>query len=187
MPLGLLHVEELLATEVTWRWRAGAMPARTRRSTGVVMAATLGTVGLAGQRVRILVPRIRHVVASDVAAADLRGVARPAVALNDLMLKRVLYGISCAQLRQPPRLRFPELDRLLSDSTVSRIVIQSSVRRNCGSSPVAGPLRRSTWWPWSWTARSFAEATLVFALRITLTLEKRFLGFVETDTENEKA
>ena len=32
--------------------------------------------------------------------------------------------------------------------------------------------------------KTFADATMVIALGITLTGEKRFLGFVETDTEN---
>ena len=32
--------------------------------------------------------------------------------------------------------------------------------------------------------KTFADATLVIALGITLSGEKRFLGFVETDTEN---
>ena len=32
--------------------------------------------------------------------------------------------------------------------------------------------------------RTFADATMVVALGITLSGEKRFLGFVETDTEN---
>ena len=34
--------------------------------------------------------------------------------------------------------------------------------------------------------KTFAEATMVIALGITMAGEKRFLGFVETDTENEK-
>lgn len=34
--------------------------------------------------------------------------------------------------------------------------------------------------------KAFADATMVIALGITLSGEKRFLGFVETDTENEK-
>ena len=34
--------------------------------------------------------------------------------------------------------------------------------------------------------KTFADATRVIALGITLSGEKRFLGFVETDTENEK-
>ena len=34
--------------------------------------------------------------------------------------------------------------------------------------------------------KTFADATMVLALGITITGEKRFLGFVETDTENER-
>ena len=34
--------------------------------------------------------------------------------------------------------------------------------------------------------KTFADATMVIALGITITGEKDFLGFVETDTENEK-
>ena len=34
--------------------------------------------------------------------------------------------------------------------------------------------------------KTFADATMVIALGITVSGEKRFLGFVETDTENEK-
>src|SRR3989304_10432814 len=34
--------------------------------------------------------------------------------------------------------------------------------------------------------KSFADATMVVALGITISGKKRFLGFVETDTENEQ-
>ena len=34
--------------------------------------------------------------------------------------------------------------------------------------------------------KTFAEATMVVALGITMTGDKRFLGVVETDTENEQ-
>ena len=34
--------------------------------------------------------------------------------------------------------------------------------------------------------KTFAETTMVVALGITMTGDKRFLGFVETDTENEQ-
>ena len=34
--------------------------------------------------------------------------------------------------------------------------------------------------------KTFADATMVVALGITLSGDKRFLGFVETDTENER-
>ena len=40
-------------------------------------------------------------------------------------------------------------------------------------------------WP-SLDGKTFAETTMVVALGITMTGDKRFLGFVETDTENEQ-
>ena len=70
----------------------------------------------------------------------------------------------------------------LSGSTVSRTFIQASAaklrefheRDLSGEDVVALVL----------DGKTFAEATMVIALGITLTGDKRFLGFVETDTEN---
>ena len=72
----------------------------------------------------------------------------------------------------------------LSGSTVSRAFIQASAtklrelqeRDLSGEEVVALVL----------DGKTCAESTMVVALGITLTGEKRFLGFVETDTENEK-
>ena len=60
VPLGLMHVEELLDAEVTAL--AGGHSARKDASVGGRRhGSNPGTVGLAGQRVPIRVPRIRHV------------------------------------------------------------------------------------------------------------------------------
>ena len=72
----------------------------------------------------------------------------------------------------------------LSGSTVSRAFIQASAtklrelqeRDLSGEDVVALVL----------DGKTFAEATMVVALGITMTGDKRFLGVVETDTENEK-
>ena len=65
VPLGLLHVQELLDQEVTAL--AGARYARKDESVeGRRHGSNPGTVGLAGQRVPIRVPRIRHVVGSEI-------------------------------------------------------------------------------------------------------------------------
>ncbi len=72
----------------------------------------------------------------------------------------------------------------LSGSTVSRAFIQASAtklrelqeRDLSGEDVVAVVL----------DGKTFADATMVVALGITMTGDKRFLGFVETDTENEK-
>ena len=64
VPLGLLHIEELLDEEVTAL--AGERDARKDPSVGGRRhGSNPGTVGLAGQRVPIRVPRIRPVTARE--------------------------------------------------------------------------------------------------------------------------
>ena len=93
VPLGLMHVEEVLDEEVTAL--AGERYARKDASMGGRRhGSNPGTVGLAGQRVPIRVPRLRRVAGSEIplrSYAALHGEG----AVNDLLLKRVLYGISC--------------------------------------------------------------------------------------------
>ena len=65
VPLGLLHIEELLDEEVTAL--AGERYARKDPSVGGRRhGSNPGTVGLAGQRVPIRVPRIRHVTEREI-------------------------------------------------------------------------------------------------------------------------
>ena len=65
VPLGLMHIEELLDEEVTAL--AGERDARKAPSVGGRRhGSNPGTVGLAGQRVPIRVPRIRHVTESEI-------------------------------------------------------------------------------------------------------------------------
>ncbi len=100
--------------------------------------------------------------------------------VNDLLLKRVLYGISCRNYEAAAEAIPGAIG--LSSSTVSRGFVQASAaklremqeRDLTGEDVVALFL----------DGKTFAEATMVVALGITLCGEKRFLGFVETDTEN---
>ena len=97
-------------------------------------------------------------------------------------MKRVLYGISCRNYEAAAASVPGAIG--LSGSTVSRGFVQASAvklrelqeRDLSGEDVVALFL----------DGKTFAEATMVVALGITLSGEKRFLGFVETDTENEK-
>ena len=103
-------------------------------------------------------------------------------AVNDLLLTRVLYGISCRNYEAAAAAIPGAIG--LSGSTVSRGFMQASAaklrelqeRDLSGEDVVAVVL----------DGKTFAEATMVIALGITMAGEKRFLGFVETDTENEK-
>ena len=93
VPLGLMHVEELLDAEVTAL--AGERYARKDASVGGRRhGSNPGTVGLAGQRVPIRVPRLPMSRGARFRCGRTRRCMGER-AVNDLLLKRVLYGISC--------------------------------------------------------------------------------------------
>ena len=180
VPLGLMHVEELLDEEVMAL--AGERYARKAAAIGGRRHGTNpGTVGLAGQRVPIRVPRIRGVAGSEIplrSYAALHGDR----AVNDLLLRRVLYGISCRNYEAAAEAIPGAIG--LTGSTVSRGFIQARAaqlrelqERDLSREDVVAVVL---------DGKTFAAATMVIALGITLAGEKRFLGFVETDTENER-
>ena len=180
VPLGLMHVEELLDQEVVTL--AGERYARKAAAIGGRRhGSNPGTVGRAGQRVPIRVPRIRGVAGSEIplrSYAALHGDR----AVNDLLLRRVLYGISCRNYEAAAEAIPGAIG--LSGSTVSRGFIQASAaqlrelqERDLSREDVVAVVL---------DGKTFADATMVIALGITLAGEKRFLGFVETDTENKR-
>ena len=180
VPLGLMHVEELLDEAVTAL--AGARYARKDGSTaGRRHGYNPGTVGLAGQRVPLQVPRLRRMAGSEIPLRSYAALHGDRAA-NDLLLKRVLYGISCRNDEAAAEAIPGAIG--LSGSTVSRGFIQASAaklrelqERDLSKEDVMALVL---------DGKTFADATMVIALGITLAGEKRFLGFVETDTENEK-
>ena len=94
----------------------------------------------------------------------------------------MLYGISCRNYEAAAE-AIPGAIRL-SGSTVSRTFVQASAaklralqERDLSDADVVAIVL---------DGKTFADATMVIALGITLAGEKRFLGFIETDTENEK-
>ena len=180
VPLGLMHVQELLDQEVTAL--AGERYERKEASTcGRRHGSNPGTVGLAGQRVPIRVPRVRSVAGSEIPLRSYDALGGDSE-VNDLLLKRVLYGISCRNYEAAAESIPGAIG--LSSSTVSRGFIEASAaklrelqeRDLSGEDVVAVVL----------DGKTFADATMVIALGITISGEKRFLGFVETGTENEK-
>ena len=94
----------------------------------------------------------------------------------------MLYGISCRNYEAAAEAIPGAIG--LAGSTVSRGFIEASAaklrefqeRDLAGEDVVAVVL----------DGKTFADATMVIALGITIAGEKRFLGFVETDTENER-
>ena len=125
VPLGLMHIEELLDEEVTAL--AGERYARKAPSVGGRRhGSNPGTVGLAGQRVPIRVPRIRHVTESEIPLRSYEALHGDR-AVNDLLLRRVLYGISCRNYAAAAE-AIPRAIGL-SGSTVSRAFIQASATK----------------------------------------------------------
>ena len=177
IPLGLMHVKELLDEEVVAL--AGARHARDG-AVGTRYGSNPGTVCLAGQRVPIRVPRVR----GERGEVPLRSyqALHGSSELDEQLLRRVLYGISCRNYGAAAGEIPGALG--LSSSTVSRNFIEASAaklkefqeRELSGEKYVALFL----------DGKTFADATMVVAMGVTEHGNKRFLGFVETDTENEK-
>ena len=117
------------------------------------------------------VPRIRQVTGPEVPLRSYAALHGDRAA-NDLLLRRGLYGISCRNYEAAAEAIPGAIG--LSGSTVSRAFIQASAtklrelqeRDLSGEEVVALVL----------DGKTFAESTMVVALGITLTGEKRFLG-----------
>ena len=147
VPLGLMHIEELLDEEVTAL--AGERYARKDPSVaGRRHGSNPGTVGLAGQRVPIRVPRLRHVAGSEIPLRSYEALHGER-AVNDLLLRRVLYGFRAATTKRPPR-RFPGRSACRGQRCPARSF--RPARRNSASSR-SGTSPGRTSWPSCWTAR----------------------------------
>jgi transposase-like protein len=180
IPLGLMHVEEVLADEV--RQLAGDKHARKGEAqVGRRHGANPGSVRLAGQRVAIRVPRVRG-ERGEIALRTYQALHGGGGEVDERLLRRVLFGISCRNYERAAEAIPGAIG--LSSSSVSREFVAASAeklrafqeRELSGEDYVALFL----------DGKTFAEATMVIALGVTLQGDKRFLGFVETDTENER-
>lgn len=179
IPLGLMHIREVLDEEVCLL--AGARYARkTPAVVGRRHGSNPGSVQLAGQRHPLRIPRVQHQRGGEIplqALEQLRGTGH----VDDLLLKRVLYGISCRNYETAAAAVPGAIG--LSGSSVSRTFIRASAQqlkafqdRNLSGLDLVAVLL---------DGKTFADMTMVLAVGIALTGEKHLLGFVETGTENE--
>ena len=122
VPLGLMHVHELLDDEV--KALAGERYSRKDElERGRRHGSNPGTVGLGGQRVPIRVPRVRSIEGGEIPLRCYEAVSHGGE-VNDLLLKRVLYGISCRNYEAAAEAIPGAIG--LSSSTVSRGFVQAS-------------------------------------------------------------
>ncbi len=110
--------------------------------------------------------------------AHLRGPGQ----LDEVLLKRVLYGISCRNYEAAAAAVPGAIG--LSSSTVSRSLTQASAKqlkafqdRDLSELDLVALFL---------DGKTFADMTMMIAVGITLTGEKHVLGCVETGTENEQ-
>jgi len=179
IPLGLVEVYRMLDEEVAAL--AGERYARkVEEAVASRYGSNRGSVRLGGQRVPIRVPRVRG-EEGEVPLTTYRKLQGSGEA-NGVLLRRVLYGISCRDYEGAAESVPGAIG--LSSSTVSRRFVEASAeqlramqeRDLSGEDVVALFL----------DGKTFAEDTMVVALGITMGGEKRVLGFVQAGTENER-
>ena len=181
IPLGLMRIHELLEDEV--RTLAGLRYKRKASSglPGYRHGSNPGGVQLAGQRHPFKIPRVQSVKGGGEipleSLAHLRGTGK----LDEVLLKRVLYGISCRNYEAAAAAVPGAIG--LSSSTVSRTFTQASAKQLKGLQE--RDLSELDLLAIFLDGKTFADMTMVVAVGITLTGEKHVLGFVETGTENE--
>jgi len=177
--IGMLHVQELLNENL--EALAGPRHSRGDQWAGSRHGSNPGTVVLAGQRLPVKVPRVRG-PEGEIPLEAYQALHERGTQVDQALLKRVLYGISCRNYEVAAEAVPGAIG--LSSSTVSRRFVAASAaqlrsfqeRDLSGEDLVAMFL----------DGKAFADDMMVIALGVRITGEKVFLGFVQTDTENEK-
>lgn len=176
IPIALMKVREELQAEVTElcgeRYERGTTFDRHGYNPGSVV--------LGNQRVGVQRPRVRDRGSKKEVElrcyAELQGSAK----MNELLMHRVLAGISCGKYEQAAG-AVPEAFGL-SGSNVSRKFIQASAQclRELQERDLSGHDFVALWLD----GKRFSEAGMIAAVGLTMQGEKIMLGLVETASEN---
>lgn len=179
IPLGLAEIYALLDEEVR-HLAAERYERNEAKRQGRRHGTNPGSVQLGGQRVPIRVPRVRG-EEGEIPLTSYRKL-RGDGEVDDLLLRRVLYGISCRDYESAAESIPGAIG--LSSSTVSRRFVQASAKqlrafqeRDISEEDVVAIFL---------DGKTFAEDMMVVALGITMEGQKRMLGFVQAGTENER-
>ena len=147
VPLGLMHVQELLDDEVTAL--AGARHARKEPGVqGRRHGSNPGTVRLAGQRVPMRVPRVRSIAGGEIPLRSYEA-AREDGQVNDVLLN----GCSTASPAATTRRRLSRSPGRLACRAPRCLGVSSKPVRQRSGSFRSGTCPVRTSWPCSWTAR----------------------------------
>lgn len=179
IPLGLMEVSRVLEEEVTQL--AGERYARTDGQPGLARHGTNpGSVRLGGQRHPIRIPRVRNYETQVEVPLESLQALRGKGEVNETLLRRVLYGISCRNYESAGEAVAGAIG--LSPSSVSREFIQASKKhleqlksRDLSSLDVVVLFL---------DGKKFAEDQMVAVIGVTLDGRKVPLDFVQTGSEN---
>lgn len=179
IPLGLMQVHEELQREV--RALCGARHERKEGRAGWRHGWNPGSVRLAGQRVGLRVPRVRS-GNSEIPLQSYGEFAAGSGEIDERLMRRLVYGISCRNYEQAAVSIPGALG--LSRSTVSRSFVKASAVQLKAFQE--RDLSQESYVALFLDGKTFADNTMVIALGVAEDGTKRFLGFVETGTENER-
>lgn len=180
IPLGIMAVYEEIQREVTQlaggRYERKCPEIECRRH-----GTNPGSVNLAGQRVPISVTRVRG-PEGEVGLSSYRAL-HEGTELDEMLFRRVLRGISCRDYEAAAQAIPGAIG--LSSSTVSRRFVEASreklrelQERDLSGEDIVAIFA---------DGKSFVDDQMVLALGVTMSGQKRALGFVQTDTENRQA
>ena len=180
IPLGLHAVGDVLEAEVTKL--AGDRYSRTGGQPGLVRwGKQPGSVYLLDQKLPIVYPRVRDLARKqEVPLATYDQLKTPRAADAGLF-RKVLHGLSCRRYEACAE-AVPEAFGL-SASSVSRRFIRASAQQLQKLSERR--LEQDEVVVLFLDGKTFAEDSMVIALGVLRTGEKKLLGFVQTATENE--
>jgi transposase-like protein len=181
IPLGLAEVGRVLDEEVE---RLAGPRHQRKEADGAPYrhGSNAGSVRLGGQRHPVRVPRVRS-EAGEVRLSSYEQLHGGACQVDEGLFRKVLLGVSCRDYEAAVEAVPGAIG--LSKSTVSRefkkatgAKLKAFQERDLSELDVAVIFL---------DGKTFADDEIVVALAVTMAGEKRFLGFLQTGTENERA
>jgi transposase-like protein len=180
IPLGLAEVSRMLDEEVE-RLAGPRHRRKEAKEASYRHGSNPGSVRLGGQRHPVRVPRVRD-EAGEVRLGTYERLHGAAGEVDDGLFRKVLLGISCRDYEAAVEAVPGAIG--LSKSTVSRefqkatrAKLKAFQERDLSELDVVALFL---------DGKTFADDEIVLALGVTLAGDKRFLGFVQTATENER-
>jgi len=181
IPIAMERVEELLQDEVARL--AGPRYAHDDQSRDYKRwGKQRGSVYLAGQKVPLMIPRVRDVKHNCEVPLEIYQQLQQPHAGDEKLFVKILHGLPCQQYENAARL-IPQASSL-SRSTVSRRFVRSSAKKL--DVLLSRRLDSEEFVALVLDGKAFGEAQMIMALGIATSGEKRILGFVESGTENSR-